>query len=283
VTPRNVADAVPLLAGAFDQPFGNASVVPAYFCARHAHAHGITRMLAGDGGDELFGGNSRYATQQLFSWYEHVPVSLRRFVLEPAAAHLGVGRKLLPVRKLFRYVEQATVPMPDRIEEYNLLKRVGPRNVVSASLLDDVDESRPLALLREIYGETLARSLINRMLALDFRITLFDSDLPKVNGACDIANVEVAYPLLDDELLAFSLRLEPSFKLRGTRLRYFFKKALRGFLPPEVLTKQKHGFGLPFGVWLQSDARLKSIAAESLSGLRDRGLINPSFVNNLSS
>jgi asparagine synthetase B (glutamine-hydrolysing) len=61
VTPDDVAEAVQLIAAAFDQPFGNASVIPTYFCARLGHADGVTRMLGGDGGDELFGGNSRYA------------------------------------------------------------------------------------------------------------------------------------------------------------------------------------------------------------------------------
>ncbi len=281
VTPSDVVTAIPMIARAFDQPFGNASAVPAYFCAKMAREQGTQRILAGDGGDELFGGNDRYATQYILSLYERIPIALRQKVLQPVVANLPAGRRLMPVRKLYRYVEQAMVPMPDRLEEYNLLERLGPATVLSERFLQSVDTQAPRDLLREIYGGVQAHSLVNRMLGLDFRITLFDSDLPKVNGACDLAGIEVAYPLLDDDLLAFSLQLRPGLKLRGTKLRYFFKEALRGFLPDEVLSKRKHGFGLPFGVWLQTDRQLKALAFDSLSDLGRRNIVKPEFISTL--
>jgi asparagine synthase (glutamine-hydrolysing) len=281
VTPSDVADAIPLVARTFDQPFGNASALPAYFCAKLAREHGIVRLLAGDGGDELFGGNVRYATQHIFSLYARIPAALRRQLIEPIVAHVEIGRRLPPLRKMYRYVDQARMPMPERLEEYNILQRLGPDSVMCPDLLQEVDRDAPLALLRGIYSETLPYSLINRMLALDFRITLSDSDLPKVNGACDLAGVEVAYPLLDDDLVRFSLGLDPDLKLRGTRLRYFFKEALREFLPREILAKRKHGFGLPFGVWLKSDRRLKELVSDSLSDLRGRRIVRPEFLSGL--
>ena len=62
VTPDDVVDAIPRIAAAYDQPFGNASAIPTYYCARaRPRALASQRMLGGDGGDELFGGNSRYA------------------------------------------------------------------------------------------------------------------------------------------------------------------------------------------------------------------------------
>ena len=51
VTPDDVVSAIPKIAAVFDQPFGNASAVPAFYCARMARADGVTRMLGGDGGD----------------------------------------------------------------------------------------------------------------------------------------------------------------------------------------------------------------------------------------
>jgi asparagine synthase (glutamine-hydrolysing) len=73
VTAEDVVAGVPRVAAHFDQPFANASAVPAYYCARMAREDGIERLLAGDGGDELFGGNYRYAKQQMFAWYGRVP------------------------------------------------------------------------------------------------------------------------------------------------------------------------------------------------------------------
>ena len=77
------------------------------------------------------------------------------------------------------------------------------------------------------------------------------------------------------------MRLKPSFKLRGSRLRWFFKEALRGFLPDAVLAKTKHGFGLPFGVWLTTHVGLQELAFDSLSTLGKRGYVRKGFVDAL--
>ena len=70
-------------------------------------------------------------------------------------------------------------------------------------------------------------------------------------------------------------------KLNGTRLRYFFKEALRGFLPAAIINKTKHGFGLPFGPWLNEHAGLRAIAMDSLSDLKQRRIVRPEFIDEL--
>jgi asparagine synthase (glutamine-hydrolysing) len=70
VKPADILSLVHKAANAYDEPFGNSSIVPTYYCARLAAENGITHMLAGDGGDELFGGNSRYREDRIF---QHLP------------------------------------------------------------------------------------------------------------------------------------------------------------------------------------------------------------------
>jgi asparagine synthase (glutamine-hydrolysing) len=281
VTPEDVVDAIPRIAAVFDQPFGNASAVPAYYCSRMARADGITRMLGGDGGDELFGGNERYSKQHIFALYDKLPGLLRKGLLEPAIFNFPGGGHVPLMRKARSYIEQASVPMPARLETYNLLGRYGPSQVFTADFLATADIDEPLASLRETYGQQEAVSLINRMLALDMKITLADNDLPKVMKACELAGVEVAFPFLSDQMVAFSTRLTARQKLNGTKLRYFFKEALRGFLPDEIITKQKHGFGLPFGVWLTQDPGLKQLSLDSLSDLKKRNIVRAEFIDSL--
>jgi asparagine synthase (glutamine-hydrolysing) len=280
VTPADVVAALPLVAAEYDQPFGNASAVPTYHCARFAKSKGVTRLLAGDGGDELFGGNVRYARQYQFALYERIPQAFRSRLIEPILD--SAFSKSIPfLRKGRSYVTQARLPMPARYETYNLLERLGPAEVFHGDFLAGVDRGRPLAMLTERYREADADSLINRMLDLDLKFTLADNDLPKVTQMCARAGVDVAFPLLHDSLVAFSSKLAPDLKLRRTRLRYFFKEALRDFLPREIVEKSKHGFGLPVGPWLVEHHQLRELAGDALASLRKRGIFSPRFLDGL--
>lgn len=281
VTPQDVTAAIPQIARHYDQPFGNASAIPTYYCARMAREDGVERLLGGDGGDELFGGNYRYAKQQLFEFYGRLPAGLRKAIIEPVVFSIPYGESLGPLRKLRNYVRQAKIPLPERLEAYNLLNQFGPQQVFTADYLDDIDCARPFSLLAQEYHGARASTALNRMLAVDMRFTLADSDLPKVNGMCELAGVEVTYPLLNDALVAFAARLPPEQKVNGTQLRYFFKQALRDFLPKEIQVKKKHGFGLPYGLWLQSHEGLRELTYDSLEGLKKRHIVRAGFIDKL--
>jgi asparagine synthase (glutamine-hydrolysing) len=280
VTPEDLVRSIPMVAAHYDQPFGNSSALPAYYCARMAKDDGITRILAGDGGDELFGGNSRYALQRVFGWYRHIPGCIRNGVMEPVL-RTTLARKLPLVRKASGYVEQASAPMPDRLQLYNLIIRLGIDQALSPGFLAQVAPDSPLRQQREVWRSADAASDINRVLAYDWRYTLAESDLPKVCGTARLAGLDVGFPMLDDDLLAFSQSLPPEHKLKGLQLRWFFKEALRGFLPDETLAKKKQGFGLPFGIWVIRDASLRKLASQSVRGLVDRGILRGEFVDTL--
>lgn len=279
VTPKDVAEILPAVAELFAEPFGNESVVPAYYCARMAREDGTEVLLAGDGGDEIFGGNERYAKQKVFALWGRLPARLRRALLEPVVFGFPFGERIWPVRKARRYVEQANLPMPHRLQSYNLLETRPLGEVFTAGFLAAVDPDHPRRLMRRVYEEACAGTMLDRMLAHDMKFTLADCDLPKVSLACELAGIDVRYPLLDERLVEFAARLRPELKVRRFRLRHFFKRALRDFLPRATLTKRKHGFGLPFGVWLRTDARLQALAEDSLRGLKGRAILEPSFVD----
>lgn len=281
VTPNDLVRSIPAVAAHYDQPFGNSSVLPAYYCARMAREDGVSRLLAGDGGDELYGGNARYAKQRVFGWYGGVPAPLRRGLLEPLLENTPLGA--LPLaRKGRSYVQQAKVPLPDRLQQYNLLLRLDPRQVFTPEFLARVDEADTLRQQREVWNLVPGRaSALNRMLAYDWRYTLAEADLPKVRGSTALAGVAVGFPFLDPGLVDLSLTLPVDYKLKGLKLRWFFKEALRGFLPDEILAKKKQGFGLPFGVWATRHAGLKAFAADSLQSLAGRGIVRRDFVEPL--
>lgn len=280
VTPDDLVHGMPLVAGHYDQPFGNSSAVPAYYCAKMAREMGLWKILGGDGGDELFGGNARYAKQRVFEAYSSLPALLRKGVLDPVT-----DSKLLDHIPLLSkgpsYVRQARVPMPDRMQTYNLLMRLGLRNVLTDGFLAEIDSQEPEQQQREVYAACPNGSLVNRMLAFDWRYTLAENDLPKVVVSAQLAGVSVGFPLLDDRLLAFSLKLPPAYKVKGQALRWFFKEALRDFLPDEIIRKKKHGFGLPFGPWATRHEPLRKLATDALHSLADRGVVRREFIDTL--
>ncbi|MDO8959004.1 MAG: asparagine synthase C-terminal domain-containing protein [Rhodocyclaceae bacterium] len=280
ITPDDLVSGMPAVAASYDQPFGNSSAVPAYYCARMAKQDGIDKLLAGDGGDELFGGNSRYAKQRIFGAYDNLPGILRKGLAEPLT-DTGLFDRIPLLKKGASYVRQARVPMPDRLQTYNLLLRMGLDQVFPADFLARIDPGEPARHQRETYNACPPTSLVNQMLFYDWRYTLAENDLPKVIGSARLANVAVGFPLLDDRLLDFSLKLPTAYKLKGIKLRWFFKEALRGFLPDAIITKKKHGFGLPFGPWAASHASLNKLATESLHGLADRGIVRREFIDTL--
>ena len=281
VTPDDLVGAIPKMAASFDQPFGNSSVLPAYFCALRAREDGSTRLLAGDGGDELFGGNSRYAMQKAFEVYHALPRRLRHTVLEPAACNSALFRGVPGFRQLGGYVRHSRAEMPDRLNAFNLLHFVGIEALLDPDFRAGLDEAEPIELQRETWAKSTAGSLVNRMLEYDWKFTLGDSDLPKVRAAVQLANMTVGYPFLSRELADFSLHVPPDWKVKGFTLRWFFKRALRSFLPNEILRKKKHGFGLPFGTWALRHSGLRDLAEDALRGIAERGIVRPAIANEL--
>src|SRR3546814_7338882 len=82
---------------------------------------------------------------------------------------------------------------------------------------------------------------------------------------CELAGIDVAFPFLDDELVAFCATIPPELQLKDGRLRAFFKEAFRDFLPEEVIAKKKHGFGMPFYEWTRDHPRLRQLAYDRRS------------------
>ena len=278
VKPQDIVTAIPIIAREYDEPFGNASAVPTYFCAKAAREAGFERMLAGDGGDEIFGGNTRYAKQKVFEAYFRLPAALRRGVIERVARVRGAS-SVFPLRKLKSYVDQANVRLPLRLESYNFLHRTSLSEIFEPDFIAAVDPSLPESALREVYERTSSEHFLNRMMHLDLKFTLADNDLRKVGTMTETAGVEVRYPLLDDRMVAFANRLPVDYKVRGARLRWFFKEALRDLLPEKIINKSKHGFGLPFGMWSTSHAPLAELVGDSLSDLGRRGWIKPAYLD----
>lgn len=278
LTPERAAALLPEVVAAFDEPFGNSSALPTLLCARSARAEGIALMLAGDGGDEIFAGNARYREQLRYEAAARLPASLRRaaadMLLSPGLPWGGMG----PVARARRFLERTALHTAERLEVYNPLCGRPVARVIHPDLAAAVDPELPIAEARALYEAPADAAPVQRMMHLDLAVTLADNDLRKVGRMCALAGVRVAYPLLDEDLVDFAVRIPGALQATPRLLRRFFRDALRDFLPAPTLAKRKHGFGMPFGPWTAGRGELADIALDALDGLAGRGLLDDGFV-----
>ena len=279
VTADDIVDAIPKIAATYDEPFGNSSAVPTYYCAKLAKENGVDHLLAGDGGDEIFGGNERYVRHRIFEAYSKIPGPLRTALLEPMADALDPENSWLPFRKFSSYVRQARITLPERFESWNLIYREGPEQVFSDEFLKSVDPAAPLKHMQDVWNSCPSDDLLDRMLWYDWKFTLADNDIRKVSTMSELAGVHVSYPMLEEGFVDLSIRVPSKEKISGHELRTFFKNAVRDFLPEKIIAKQKHGFGLPFGQWLKTHKALQELVYSSLDSLGERGLFKQEFLD----
>jgi asparagine synthase (glutamine-hydrolysing) len=257
VVPKDVPEVLPVLLTSFDEPYGNASAIPTYLCAKLARDHGVDVLYAGDGGDELFAGNERYATQKLFEYYRRIPAWIGRGAIEPVVTGLAQALRwnLLVMGK--KYIRRATLPPGKRLTSYDFFNVVPMERFLTTDFLLAVgDDFDPGEATERLYTEAPAQTELDRQLYVDLNITIADNDLFKVTRMAEAAGVTPRFPFLDRELAEFAMAVPASIKMRGRNLRTFFKRAYADLLPAEVRAKSKHGFGLPIGDWLQTDRAL---------------------------
>jgi len=279
---QDACDAMDKILAYYDEPFANSSAIGSYYCAVLAKETGVGTLLAGDGGDELFGGNERYATDKRFALYHTLPRWLRRGVIEPVVGLLPANdeSKLSLPR---RYVRRANIPNPRRILSYGFFLSSPPEEIFEEGFLREVGRGDWLAIPEGHFARAKATSELNKILYLDVKMTLADNDLRKVSGTAELAGVNVRYPLLDDRLAELSGRIPAALKLKGFEKRYIFKQAMQDILPAKVLYKQKHGFGVPLAQWLLQNPRMNALMNDMLHDRRtlQRGYFRREFLEKL--
>lgn len=273
LTPAETVAAIPGIVEAHDEPYGNSSSVPAYVCARVARENGVGLLLAGDGGDEIFAGNERYVEQRKYDAWQRIPSPLRRLAIRPLLKAMAPAEGNSVLARARAYADRASTPLPDRLQAYNLVATTALGRLFHPDFLAALDADQPLRLVREIYNRPAGATELKRMHFLDLHITLADNDLRKVNRACELAGIKVAYPMLYEDLVNVAAGIPSETLLPEGRLRGFYKDAMREFLPAEILNKQKHGFGMPFAEWTRAPGDLRDMAEDALSAFARRDIL----------
>ena len=281
LVPQDATEIIDKIFDYYHEPFANSSAIGSYYCAALARDHGVGTLLAGDGGDELFAGNERYAFDKRFALYQHVPKWLRTGLIEPLVRLLPNDESKWSLPR--RYVRRANIPNPRRMLSYGFFLSLPPEEIFDDGFLQKVGSDTWLQIPEGHFARAKAKSELNRILYLDLKMTLADNDIRKVSGTAELAGVNVRYPLLDDRLVEFAGQIPASLKLRGFEKRYIFKQAMKGILPEKILYKKKHGFGVPVAQWLLENSRMRSLMQDILNDSRtlQRGYFRKDFCTKL--
>jgi asparagine synthase (glutamine-hydrolysing) len=276
VTP-DVADLLPKLVGALDEPVADSSFLVTYLVARLARET-VTVILSGVGGDELFGGYRRYLNVPLARYMQAVPRALRTGLIEPLLSRLPVERnsRLLNLSRLARaYLTAADLPVAEQYGRYTLLfdddlaRELAPRAVAAPDYYS------------RLLGECESDELLDRMMYFDLKMSLPEQLLMLTDKMTMAVSLEARVPFLDHRVVEFAARLPAHLKVKGIKLRHLQKQTFRGRLPDYVFEQRKKGFGAPIGVWLRNELRE---LVEDLLGeryLMAQGIFNTSTIARL--
>ncbi len=259
----------------FDEPFADSSALPTYMVSKLAREH-VTVVLSGDGGDELFAGYTRYVTDRDRSGLERLPHGIRRNLIRPlseAMPHGARGKNFL-----FNISLDAAGRYIDSISHFN-----GPRKrkLYSDEMTTRMNGTfaRGEKLYREIASSIESDDQTEKLLYLDSKTYLPSDILTKVDRMSMASSLEARSPLLDHHLIDYVTRIPMSMKLKGGETKYIFKKAISGFVPQEILRREKQGFGVPIGDWINLQLRDRIIGDLSDQRSISRGYFDPKYVN----
>jgi len=281
VTASDTLAALDEILDQYDEPFGNSSAVPVYWCARLARQAGMTVLYGGDGGDEIFAGNPHYLANRHFEIYHSIPRWLRRRAIEPFVLGCPFGDRIGLIRKGRSYIRRAHTPNPERLAGYEFLEATAPTTVFRPDFLSMIDPGHPMQVRRDRYNEAGPCSELNHILCQDLALVVSDNDLRKVTEMSARAGVRVVYPMLDPLVVGLAGRIPASWNIHRFKLRALYKEAMKGFLPDEIISKEKKGFGLPVGVWLKQEGPLGHRLCEAFAGADSLRIFREGYLKDL--
>jgi asparagine synthase (glutamine-hydrolysing) len=232
------------IAAMFDEPFADPSAVPNFLVAQLARSS-VTVALSGDGGDELFGGYTRYG--KILRRWRTPGGNLARLLsaLGLVLPHFVPGRNRLIDLGRSRWGQySATVVQPLRPDEGGIARgdQPGGRMFVADQVRDRL-------------GSAAGNDLAAAMMRADVETYLPGDILTKVDRTSMAVSLEARVPLLDFDLVDFALQIPGAWRVTAHESKRLFRRAIKGIVPDSVLSRPKQGFEVPLGRWFRGPLR----------------------------
>ncbi len=245
---------IPKLANGYDEPFADASQIPTYAVA-HLASQDVSVILSGDGGDEVFGGYTRYQIASRFhQTFKYCPLWLRRWFASRLCAWSPMQwERVMPYLPKFMQFSH----FGEKI--HKLAKLLGTSSQdFYRSMMSLCDDPRSLMNRGQDtypWPQTSPVWTVRQMQYIDALTYLPDDILTKVDRASMLSSVEVRVPLLDHQLIEKAWRmplLQPSHRYPNKQI---LRQILSQYVPPTLVNRPKMGFGIPLHQWLRGPWR----------------------------
>jgi asparagine synthase (glutamine-hydrolysing) len=247
-----------------DEPIVHPAAIPLNFLATFAKQEGVTVLLSGEGGDELFAGYGSYAT---------LLRDLRRRAAVPNFVW-RLGSRITPYKKLRKYrniFERFGQPLEKLILSSN--------SALSLQDLTDLTRSRDYSLgyfLTAVSNE--GYSPLQRILYAHLKTRLV-SLLMKQDKMTMAASLEVRVPFLDHRIVELAATMDDNLKIRNGEGKYILKRVAESLLPRDIVNRRKMGFPVPLSMWFREREECTNILFEKRTV--ERGLFDPQFVHTM--
>jgi asparagine synthase (glutamine-hydrolysing) len=240
------------IAAMFDEPFADASALPTWRVCQLARET-VTVALSGDGADEAFAGYRR----QVFQAHEEqarrlLPRGFRRSVIGSLGA---IYPKADWAPQALRLKTTLLSLAGSGSEGYARALSVTPpefrRSLYAPGFAREIGDYRAEEPLIRLMEGAPARSGLDRAQYADLMFWLPGDILTKVDRTSMAVSLEAREPLLDHRLIEFAASLPENLRVRGRQGKVLLKRAMRRYLPDDVLYRPKQGFVTPIAEWLR--------------------------------
>jgi asparagine synthase (glutamine-hydrolysing) len=261
ISPDHALSVIPHLATIYDEPFADSSQIPTFLVSEMTRRH-VTVALSGDGGDELFGGYTRYFRgRTLWRLVGHLPQAVRglaaagaRAISPSACSALAAaipgsmrpaqfGPKMHKLAGVLAGEPEAGVLYRQMVAQW-----ANPENTV-------IGGTEPKGPLDDRSIKELVPDFIERMQYLDMVTYLPDDILTKVDRASMAVSLEARVPLLDHRVVALSWMLPGAMKGGDGVGKRMLRRVLSRYIPRELMARPKMGFAVPIQDWLRGPLR----------------------------
>lgn len=280
VTANDAMAVIPRLPQIYDEPFADSSQIPTVLLAGLARRH-VTVALSGDGGDELFGGYSRYFRAMRRWRTQAIPGPVRRLASSAITAFsVETWNRLYRAASLLIPSQRRWISPGEKMHKAaSVLTACDGRSLYR----DLITHWQPAVLMPDVpepegFGPTRGErrlGLFEHMMLEDACRYLPDDILVKVDRAAMACGLETRAPLLDHRVFEFAWRLPRHHRIRGNTGKYLLRQVLYRHVPRTLIDRPKMGFGVPIGSWLRGP--LKDWAADLLDPIRlkNEGYFDP--------